>query len=157
MPSLRLFFLTAALCGASLAARAQTPADAALEAADLGLAAFARDATAFAALPGQRDALGLSTVQVTALNEIAAQHLPAIHELYFEVRALFEAVATLDRPIDAHEAYALYFDLAMHKAEALREIHAGAEAMRAVLTDTQRAEWERIMEAAAREQVGGSD
>jgi hypothetical protein len=117
------------------------------------LSGFVRDATTLTALPWQQEPLGLSTAQVTALRGIAEGYQPTVEELYGELRMLFENVALLDRPVDAHEAYALFFDIAAHKAEALATFHVAAEAMRAVLTPEQRARWEAELEAATWEQL----
>jgi hypothetical protein len=116
------------------------------------LGTFVRDATTLTALPWQRDALGLSTEQVMALQSIAEGRGRMIRDLYEEIRMLFENVARLDRPVDAHEALALFYDLAAHKVEALLAFHDAAGEMLAVLTPAQRAQWEAALEAAARAQ-----
>jgi Spy/CpxP family protein refolding chaperone len=152
--------LLAAALGAAFAAPAAaqpTPAPPASDPPSAGLSefvlgAFVRDATTFTALPWQQDALGLTAEQAAALRGIAAARQGTIQELYEELRMLFENVAMLDRPVDAHEAFALYYDVAQHKAEALLAFREAAEAMLAVLTPEQRATWERVLEESAREQ-----
>jgi hypothetical protein len=140
--------LVAALCAVLAAPAAAQPA----ATPDFSLTAFVRDATTFTALPWQREALGLSAEQAVALQGIASAGLPTIQELAAEIRMLFEHVGMLDRPVDAREAFALFYDLAAHKAEALTALHAGAEAMWGVLTPEQHAAWERTLEASARAQ-----
>jgi hypothetical protein len=91
---------------------------------------------------------------VRDLRRIADDYGSPVEELFAELRMLFETAGMLDRPVDAHEAFALYYDVARHKVEALMTFHAAAEAMRGALTPAQRARWETQLDAAAREQGG---
>ena len=149
MCSPHLPLLPAALLGLLLA----IPAAAQPETADAPiLARFAVDSTTVTALPWQQEPLGLSPEQTATLRGIAMEYQPLIEELYGEMRALFENVGMMRRPVEAGEAFALFHDVAAHKAEALATFHAAAEAMRAVLTPAQRAAWEALLETARREQ-----
>ena len=115
---------------------------------------FVRDATTLVALPWQQDLLDLSTEQVMAIRGLAEGRQQTIQDLYEEIRMLFQTVETLDKPVAAREAYALYYDLAAHKAETLVTFHTTVEAMLDVLTEEQRARWEAELEAAAQDQGG---
>jgi hypothetical protein len=124
------------------------------------LTAFVHDATTYTALPWQQEALGLSDEQVAALQGIAQGRQRTIQEVFEELRMLFEHVAMLDRPVDAREAFALYYDVAAHKGEALLVFREAAEAMLGVLTSEQREAWAHVLEEAVLEhpplRVGGA-
>ena len=152
-PPFRTLLLAAAALsvGRHAAAQAVWPA---------GPSTYANDATTLVVLPNQQAAPGLTDGQVADLRELSRNWLDQVHDVRGDLRALREAVHTVlgaqgpDGPADPGEAMALFADIDSHEAEVRAVFQEGAGAALALLTDDQRALWERTL-ARAMEDAGG--
>ena len=150
-PPYRTLLLAALLVGRPASAQAAWPP---------GPSTYATDATTLVVLPHQQDALGLTDGQVADLRELSRNWLDQVHDVRGDLRALREAVHTVlgaqgpDGPADPEEAMALFADIDSHEAEVRALFREGAEAALALLTDDQRALWERTL-VRAMEDAGG--
>lgn len=106
-------------------------------------------AATLVALPDQADALGLTGAQLDDLQPIRDQFLRSVHELLDEIQASQEALHTLDRPFDAAEVFALFYDVARHEAELDDTFRAAEAALLRVLDDRQRERWDALVHDAA--------
>ena len=146
MPTrLPLLALAAALLAAPAAA--QEAADADCPCASYG--PYPCAAVTLVALADQAAPLGLTGAQLVDLQPIRDRHLRLVHEIEDDIASLKEALHRLDRPFEAAEAFALFYDLGRHEAE-LEAAFAAAEAeMLDVLDARQRRAWHAVLDAAA--------
>ena len=101
------------------------------------------------ALPDQADALRLTPTQVDTLESLRESHLHVVFETAGDVDALWDALATLERPLDSAEVLALLADLHHHEAELADEIAGGEAALLGALDDRQWAAWAALVRRAA--------
>ncbi len=106
-------------------------------------------AATLVALPDQAGRLDLTGAQLDELQLLRDQFLRPVHEILGDIHALQEALHTLDRPYDAAEVFALFYDVARHEAELDGAFRSAEAAMLRVLDDRQRERWEAIVAEAA--------
>lgn len=106
-------------------------------------------AVTLVALADQAGPLGLTGAQLDDLLHLRDQYLRTVHEIMGEVQASQEALHTLDRPFDAAEVFALFYDVARHEAELDDAFRSAEAALLRVLDDRQRERWDALVYEAA--------
>ena len=101
------------------------------------------------ALADQVGPLGLTGAQLDDLQPLRDQHLRTVHELLDEIQASQEALHALDRPFDAAEVFALFYDVARHQAELDDAFRSAEASLLGVLDDRQRERWDAMVYDAA--------
>ena len=106
-------------------------------------------AVTLVALADQAGPLGLTDSQLDDITAIREQHLRLVHEISGEIASLKEAMHDLDRPFDAAEVFALFYDLGQHEAELEEEFEKAQADLLDVLDERQRRLWHDMMDQAA--------
>ena len=106
-------------------------------------------AVTLTALADQAGPLGLTGAQHGELVAIRDRHLRIIHEISDDIVSLQETMHDLDRPFNAAEVFALFYDLGQHEAELETEFGTAEADLLEVLNERQRRLWHEMMDRAA--------
>ena len=106
-------------------------------------------AATLVALADQAGPLGLTGAQLDDLQPLRDLHLRTVHEILGDIEALQQALHDLDRPFNAAEVFALFYDLARHQAELDEAFRSAESALLRVLDDRQRERWDALVYQAA--------